>query len=150
MESSSCRPAYFVPKDLIARCNPRRGDVLLSKNGTIGIPRFIDWDEEFSIFVSLCLIKPSKLLSGRYLTAYLKTQSAQRQLRQHSKTGTVTNLHLREIRELLIPIPPLDAQRQWEDVEAALGERLAHLAQARLQMDALFSSLQSRAFSGQI
>jgi type I restriction enzyme S subunit len=116
--------------------------------GLTSLKLFVPISREFA--ARICLIKPSKLLSGRYLTAYLKTQSAQRQLRQHSKTGTVTNLHLREIRELLIPIPPLDAQRQWEDVEAALGERLAHLAQARLQMDALFSSLQSRAFSGQI
>jgi type I restriction enzyme S subunit len=145
----------FIPpsehKDLIARCAPRRGDVLLSKNGTIGIPRFIDWDDDFSIFVSLCLIRPSrKLLSGRYLTAYLKTQSAQRQLRQHAKTGTVTNLHLREIREVLIPVPPFEDQQKWEDFESTQGFRRGHFAQARLQSEALFSSLQSRAFSGQL
>ena len=44
--------------DLLKRANPEKGDILLSKNGTVGITKVIDWDEEFSIFVSLCLIKP--------------------------------------------------------------------------------------------
>lgn len=145
----------YIPTDehkaLKARCNPQRGDVLLSKNGTIGIPRFIDWKEKFSIFVSLCLIKPSKeLLSGRYLTAYLRTQPAQRQLRQHSKTGTVTNLHLREIREVEIPIPPLEAQGRWEDFEAIQSLRIGRATRAQASTEALFCSLQYGAFSGQL
>jgi type I restriction enzyme S subunit len=138
-------------KVLVSRCCPQRGDVLLSKNGTIGIPRFIDWDREFSIFVSLCLIKPSKgLLSGRYLTAFLKTKPAQRQLRQHSKTGTVTNLHLREIRDVHIPIPPLGVQRRWEEFEASHSLRKGLANAALTKSEGLFASLQSRAFSGQL
>ena len=41
-------------QELIKRCNPQKGDLLLSKNGTIGISKKIDWNWEFSIFVSLC------------------------------------------------------------------------------------------------
>ncbi|MGK7936699.1 MAG: hypothetical protein AB4206_13015 [Xenococcaceae cyanobacterium] len=51
----------FIPeeehKSLCLRCKPEKGDLLYSKNGTIGVPRIVDWDFEFSIFVSLCLIK---------------------------------------------------------------------------------------------
>jgi type I restriction enzyme S subunit len=31
---------------------PQKGDILYSKNGTIGIPRLVTWDWDFSIFVS--------------------------------------------------------------------------------------------------
>ena len=51
----------FIPQnehdELIKRCQPQHGDLLLSKNGTIGVPKIVDWDWEFSVFVSLCLIK---------------------------------------------------------------------------------------------
>ena len=125
--------------------------MLLSKNGTIGISRYIDWENTFSIFVSLCLIKPTKnILFGRYLAAYLKTAAAQRQLRQHAKTGTVTNLHLTEIRKILIPLPPIEDQREWEEMEATLLQRAERQSRALINSESLFSSLQSRAFSGQL
>lgn len=47
-------------RELCKRCRPEKGDILLSKNGTIGITKVIDWEIEFSIFVSLCLLKPSQ------------------------------------------------------------------------------------------
>ena len=33
---------------LIKRSNPDIGDILYSKNGTIGISKIIDWNEKFS------------------------------------------------------------------------------------------------------
>ena len=145
----------YIPEEehrqLVLRCQPKPGDVLLSKNGTIGISRYIDWENVFIIFVSLCLIKPAKdILSGRYLTAYLKTAAAQRQLRQHAKTGTVTNLHLTEIRKMLIPLPPIGHQRKWEETEATLRSRLNKQLRAFVNAETLFSSLQHSAFSGQL
>ena len=50
----------FIPQEehdeLIKRCRPEKWDVLYSKNGTIGIAKLVDWDWEFSIFVSLALV----------------------------------------------------------------------------------------------
>ena len=42
---------------LTKRCNPQKGDLLLSKVGTTGIPLIIDTKSDFSIFVSLALAK---------------------------------------------------------------------------------------------
>jgi type I restriction enzyme, S subunit len=143
----------YIPQEehneLLVRCRPEPGDILLSKNGTIGISRYIDWAKAFSIFVSLCLIKPTKsILSGVYLASFLKTNAAQRQFRQHAKTGTVTNLHLVEIRKLLIPIPPLNIQREWEALESRFRYEADKHAKAASGIESLFSSLQDRAFSG--
>ena len=94
-------------QELQKRCNPQFGDLLLSKNGTIGLTKVIDWDWEFSIFVSLALIKVKKRkLSVHYLDQFFKSDFLHTQLRKRAKQGTVTNLHLEEIRELIIPIPP--------------------------------------------
>ena len=70
----------FISKEehleLIKRCKPEKGDILFSKNGTIGVAELVDWDYEFSIFVSLCLLKPykEKILS-RYLKELMNSQN---------------------------------------------------------------------------
>ena len=106
----------FIPQEehdeLIKRCKPENGDVLYSKNGTIGIAKLIDWDWEFSIFVSLALIKPKKdLLNPHYLECFLNSDIAYAQATARSKSGTVTNLHLVDIKTIQIPLPPLEIQK---------------------------------------
>lgn len=94
------------------RCKPEKGDLLLSKNGTIGIPKIVNWDWEFSIFVSLALIKPkNRLLEINYLGQFFKSNYLNEQMRVRSKQGTVINLHLEEIREFQIFVPPLPEQK---------------------------------------
>ena len=100
-------------KELIKRCKPEKEDVLLSKNGTIGITRVVDWDYAFSIFVSLCLLKPkSIILNSKYLSFYLGSNEALKQMKSRSKAVGVTNLHLEEIRYLQIALPPLAEQKR--------------------------------------
>jgi type I restriction enzyme M protein len=106
----------FIPQnehnELIKRCRPEKGDVLYSKNGTIGIAKLIDWDWEFSIFVSLALIKPMHdLLDPHYLECFLNSDTAYAQATARSKSGTVTNLHLVDIKTIKIPLPPLATQQ---------------------------------------
>jgi len=45
---------------LTTRAKPEIGDILYSKNGTVGIAKLVDWTTEFSIFVSLALLKPNQ------------------------------------------------------------------------------------------
>lgn len=103
------RVKYISPQehdDLIKRCNPERGDLLLSKNGTIGITKVVDWDWPFSIFVSLCLIKKSDLVDTEYLNYFFQSDLMKYQIHQGSKQITVTNLHLDKIREFQVVYPP--------------------------------------------
>lgn len=102
---------------LIMRCNPQKGDLLLSKNGTIGIPKIIDWDWEFSIFVSLALLKirPEKL-NVKFLEQFIISTYFKEQLAKNSKQGTVINLHLEEIEKLIIPLPLPSEQQAIAEV----------------------------------
>ena len=99
-------------EELIKRCKPEQGDILYSKNGTIGVSKLVDWDYEFSIFVSLCLIKPDKeKVLPEYLSEILNSIFIFNQSKNLTKTGTVSNLHLVEIKKLKIPLPNLDTQK---------------------------------------
>lgn len=98
--------------ELIKRCNPQKGDLLVSKNGTIGVPKIVDWNREFSIFVSLCLIKVKEEISVEFLYYYFKSSLIWTEIAIGGKTGTITNLHLDKIREFKIPLPNKDEQQQ--------------------------------------
>ncbi|KJH72517.1 restriction endonuclease subunit S [Aliterella atlantica] len=138
-------------KELIKRCHPRKGDVLYSKNGTIGIPKLIDWDEEFSIFVSLALLRPKpNVLLGEYLESFLKTPFALRQALSHTKTGTVSNLHLVEIRKVKLPIPSIEVQQEWLERKFKIAKQQSKLIESFTQTNNLFNSLLQRAFRGEL
>ena len=101
-------------KELIKRCKPEKGDVLYTKNGTIGVAKMVDWDYEFSIFVSLCLLKPKKeIVLPEYLETFLNTHFALEQAMSHSKKGTITNLHLIEIKKIKLPLPSIKEQEKF-------------------------------------
>lgn len=95
------------------RARAERGDVLITKDGTIGIPCYVDTDREFSFFVSVALVKPRReLLDGQYLTWVLRAPYLQVRMRERSRGDMIRHLVLREIRALLLPLPELDRQRQ--------------------------------------
>lgn len=99
-------------KELTKRCLPEKGDILLTKNGTIGVTKVIDWDYEFSIFVSICLIKFNQYLTAYYFEKFFKSFVVEEQLFSSSKVTSVTNLHLDKIRELLIVFPKSIKEQQ--------------------------------------
>jgi type I restriction enzyme, S subunit len=98
--------------ELIKRCNPQKGDLLLSKNGTIGLTKVIDWIWEFSVFVSLCLIKFKSTYSPFLFSYLFQSDVVEQQISESSKKSTVTNLHLDKIRELKIVVPPIEEQNK--------------------------------------
>src|SRR2546430_14834545 len=60
---------YVTPDDhaeFLRRANPEQGDILVSKDGTLGVIRVINTDVEFSIFVSVALVKPVIRAMGSY------------------------------------------------------------------------------------
>lgn len=110
-------------QELIKRCKPERGDILYSKNGTIGIPKIINWDWEFSVFVSLALIKMyDDSVDVIYLSKVLESPYIKQQIVKRAKTGTVTNLHLEEIRKFDIPLPPLPEQKKIASILTSVDD----------------------------
>jgi restriction endonuclease S subunit len=144
-----------IPRDeyteITRRTKPERGDVLYSKNGTIGIAKEITWADDFAHFVSLALLKPDRtLLDSTYLTEFLNTPMALRQALAHSKTGTVTNLHLNEIRKIKVPCPPPTLQREFVARVTEARALQDQQARSRSRLEAGFQALLYRAFAGEL
>lgn len=77
------------------------------------LDKFFDWDFEFSIFVSLCLMKIIKQkIDIEFLQYSLMGKLTETQISIGAKSNTVTNLHLDKIKEFLVSLPTLDEQRK--------------------------------------
>ncbi len=137
------------------RAKAERGDVLISKDGTIGVPCFVDTDREFSFFVSVALVKPNReLLDGEFLTWVIRAPYMQEQIAVRSRGDMIRHLVLREIRDLIIPVPPLTEQRrivaELDALQAQVDALKQLQAETAAELDALLPSTLDRAFVGEL
>lgn len=103
-----------IHKEIYARCNPEKGDVLYIKDGaTIGIAIINPLDEEFSLLSSVALIKPikEKLLS-KFLCYALNSPAIYEQTRNQMDGAAITRVTLVKIKGFVIPVPPVTVQHQ--------------------------------------
>lgn len=98
------------------RCNPVRGDLLLSCSGTIGRAAIVEIDEPLCLVRSAALIRPNTdLVLPQFLLAVLRAPHLKATMRQRANASSQANLFQNQIKSLLIPLPPIG--RQLEFVE---------------------------------
>lgn len=99
--------------ELSKRCHPCKGDILITKVGTTGIPVLVDTDKEFSLFVSVALLKfNGALINTEYLLYLLKSPLVQLQATENTRGVGNKNWVLSDIEQTLIVIPPLAEQKR--------------------------------------
>lgn len=115
-------------EELYKRIAPQKDDVLLAKNGTTGVAALVEENKIFDIYVTLAVLRPEKrLILPQFLWRLVNSPVCKRQFDSHLKGIGVPNLHLTEIRKILIPLPPLAEQKRIVDkLEEllALAERI--------------------------
>jgi type I restriction enzyme S subunit len=131
---------------------PERNDILYTKVGaTYGRSALIDTDQEFSIYVSVCLIKPNRdLVEPIFLNTAMSTRAIKSQADRRIKGIGVPDLHLDQIQNFLVPLPPLEEQRRF--VAHILAQEQVRTAQraSLAGFDDLFDAIQYRAFRGEL
>ena len=149
---------YIVPElheELYKRLAPQVDDVLLAKNGTTGVAAIVETDDIFDIYVTLAVLRPEKsIIYPLYLLKVVNSPLCKEQFAQHLTGIGVPNLHLRDIKEVLIPLPTFPEQheivRLIDDLLAR--ERSAQQAteQALASIDLMKKSIRARAFRGEL
>ena len=113
---------------LISRCKPEMNDVLLCRIGTLGKAIKICTDKEFSIFVSLGLLKLIEADVADYIVQVINSGYCYRWIDDNKVGGgTHTNkINLDTLRGMPIPIPPLEEQHR---IVAKIEEILPYIDQ---------------------
>ena len=98
---------------LYKRCNPEKGDLLVTKVGTTGVPVIVDIDKEFSLFVSVALLKfNNELINIKYLYYMILSPLVSEQAKTNTKGVCNQNWVIDKIAQTLITIPPLAEQHR--------------------------------------
>lgn len=127
-------------KKLTKNTKPAKGDILLTRVGAgIGEAAVVNIDFDFSVYVSLTLIKCGKNLDSEYVKSLLNT-NYYRYLatRDQFAGGGVQNLNVQMVKEYPIPIPPLPEQKKiaqtlstWDKAITTTEQLLANSQQQK-------------------
>jgi hypothetical protein len=95
------------------RIEPLAGDVLVSKDGTLGIARIVPKGfPTASVFVSVAVLRPRmSVLRGDFLRLFFDTDEFKRQLRTLSAGSGLQHIHLEHFRQFLIPALDITEQK---------------------------------------
>ena len=100
-------------KELYKKIAPQKNDILLAKNGTTGVAALVDKEEIFDIYVSLAILRLKKEYNPKYILEGINSIETNQQFKRSLKGIGVPNLHLKEIKKVKIPIPPIELQNKF-------------------------------------
>lgn len=100
--------AALNPKDL-----PRKGDILITKDGTIGRAAIVETDEPFCINQSVAVLwLESCLLYRPYMLMVLRSPSAQGPIWEAAEGMAIKHLSITDFGQMILPVPPVAEQRR--------------------------------------
>lgn len=111
---------------LIKRVKPQKNDILICRIGTLGRAIKVHWDFEFSIFVSLGLIRLIDSSLCNYLVACINSPLGYSWI-DKVKVGGGTHtykINLSDLPNFVIPLPPLAEQHRIVDKLYKIFEKI--------------------------
>jgi len=115
IDLASCKRISAADFEELKRndCRPLPGDVLFSKDGTVGKVALVDFDTDFVVLSSLAILRPNPaLLNQRFLTHALRSGPVLGQAINRKSGSAIRRIVLRDLRHVSIPVPPLAEQER--------------------------------------
>ena len=133
-------------KELYKKIAPRKNDILLAKNGTTGVAALVDKEEIFDIYVSLAILRLKKEYNPKYILEGINSIETNQQFKRSLKGIGVPNLHLKEIKKVKIPIPPIELQNKFAQRVEKIEKLSFEIEKSIKEAENLYNSLISKYF----
>lgn len=95
---------------LTNKSKPRKGDVLLTKDGTLGRVAVVDV-ENLCVNQSVAVMRCNNKIYSEFLAMILQMPEYQRKLLEDSGGGTIKHLYITKVDKMLISVPDLVIQK---------------------------------------
>jgi type I restriction enzyme S subunit len=100
-------------KQLTKYRKPQKGDILVSKSGSLGVCALVDTNKEFSIYESIIVLQPnSEKIDSIFLLWIMRFEQTQKRLLGEKVGSTVGHLNLINFRLLSLTIPKISEQKK--------------------------------------
>ena len=142
-------------KELYKRCNPQKGDILLSKVGTVGLTATVNTDVEFSLFVNTALIKPLRsIVYADYLRYAIRNGFLSGWYNSYISGSTQKFIGTNKIKSLAIPLASIKEQKfiidEIDKIFTVISEFEAIINQSLKKSQILRQSILKKAFEGKL
>lgn len=133
------------------KCKPEYNDILYTKGGTTGIAARVNTSKPFAIWVHVALLKPIiDVVNPMWLESMLNSSYCYAQSQRFTHGIANRDLGLKRMVKITIFLPPLHLQQRFASIVESIEKQKERLRDQLSQMDTLFSSLQQRAFNGEL
>ncbi len=132
-------------------CRPENGDVLFSKDGTVGKVMRINKTKEQVVLSSIAILKPdTKILNSLYLEYILKTEYILNQAISRKSGSAIRRIILAQLKQIEIPLPPLPLQQKFAKIVEQVEKMKENVKKTKQNSEELFNSLMQKAFRGEL
>lgn len=127
----------------------RSGDFLLTNSMSFGKPYILRTDG--CIHDGWLVLSPKdKRMSADYFYSLLSTDALYREFARRASGAVVKNLNTSLVKQVPVAVPPLDEQDRFAANVGSVESQKKLLQSHLSELDTLFASLQSHAFSGEL
>jgi type I restriction enzyme S subunit len=146
---SNCPKLRASPGD-IKRYRLRRGDLVISRTGTkLGRCTVYDTDAVDCIPGAFLLhFRFSEEIVPEYVKHFILSASIRKRILRMRRFVGQPNVNAGELKSLNVPVPPLNLQTRFIEMDSMLRKLAARQKQSFEEINELFRSLMQKAFSG--
>ena len=137
-----------------SRLTPEAGDILYSREGTVGIACQIPEGVELCLGQRMVVIRANEKVNAKYLTIVLNSDHILRIVRELTIGSTAPRVNMKVIRDYPIPVPDCIEQKEivrLVDQYFAFANTIeAQVKKAQARVDSLTQSILAKAFRGEL
>jgi type I restriction enzyme S subunit len=138
----------------VTRLAPRNGDILFSREGTIGIGVKVPKEKNICIGQRMMLFRFGSYIIPEFSEIYINSMVFKDEFRPHIKGVAAQHLNIGDIRKLNFPIPSIREQteivKRVENLFAKADAIQAAYDKLKQQIDALPQAILAKAFKGEL
>ena len=105
-------------------CKPDKGDVLFSKDGTVGICFPYFQEDNLVLLSSIAILKPNNVLNSAFLSCFLKSENGMRQIIGLKTGSALKRITLKNLKLVKIPIPSYEEQQKIAEILSTVDYKL--------------------------
>ena len=137
---------------LSSRVTIEQGDVLMTRIGSIGKCKYIDWKPKASFYVSLALIKCVDSVDSKFISYYSNSKQFRNEIELRSLFMAIPQkINLGPISEILMIIPPSrEEQSAIASVLSSMDEEISALESKKVKYEYIRQGLMQQLLTGKI
>lgn len=130
---------------LTAKSKPIIGDVLLTKDGTLGRTAIVE-DEDLCVNQSVAVLRCNERVMPRFLTLLLQLPEYQTEMTKNSGGGTIKHIYITKVDKMPVKIPDINAQKDIISFVKQVDKSKVAVQAALDKTQLLFDSLMQEYF----